>query len=121
MREKPWRQHLDQHESRQSGGIGAERRRGGRSFDRPKGAALEQYRHDRLRQYDQRRRRRQGQQQRQLDAAVLRRDRAGGVAGAHLARQGRQDRRGNGDADDPERQLVQPVSVVEIGNRAAGQ
>ena len=42
-------------------------------------------------------------QMRQLDAAVLRRRRAGNIAGAHLARQRRQDRGANGDADNPER------------------
>ena len=63
----------------------------------------------------------QGQQQRQLDPAVLGCHRAGFVAGAHLPRQGRQDRGGDGDADHPERQLVQPVGVIEIRHGAARQ
>ncbi len=114
-------QHLDQHESRQPNRIGGQRRGGRRRLDRPERTTLEQHRQDRLRQYDECRRRGQRQQQGQLDAAVLRRHRAGLVAGAHLARQRWQDSRRNGDADDPERQLVQPVCVVQIGHRAARQ
>ena len=66
-------------------------------------------------------RRRQGQQQRQLDAAVLRRRPRRRRRRPHLARQRRQDRGADRDADDAERQLVQPVGVIEIRDRAARQ
>ena len=74
VREEPGRQHLDEHEGRQPGGIGGQCRRGRRRLGRAERAALRTA-PSRIgcRQHDQRHRRRQGQQQRQFDPAVLRR------------------------------------------------
>ena len=121
VREKARRQHFAQHKGRQPDCVSGERRRGRLGVGGPKGAALEQDRHDRMRQHDKGCCSRQGQQQRQFDAAVLRRGRAGQIAGAHLARQRRQDRRRDGDPDNPQRQLVEPVGVIEVRHRPARQ
>ena len=72
-------------------------------------------------EHDQRRRRRQGQQQAHLDRPVLRVARRLVLAGAELPAQHRQQRRADGDADDPERQLVQPVGVEQVGDGAHRQ
>ncbi len=118
VREKPGRQHLDEYESRQPGGIGRQCRRGRLRLGRAERAARKQHQQYRCCQHDQCRRRGQRKQERQFDAAILRLDRARHVAEAHLARQRRQDRGADRDADDAKRQLVQPVGIVKIGDRA---
>ena len=61
------------------------------------------------------------QQQRQLDRAVLRMARAGLVAGRDPARHLRQQHGADRDADHADRQLVEPVGVVERRQRAGGE
>ena len=59
-----------------------------------------------------------GGQQGKLQPAVL--GVAGGVlrASADFTREPRQDDGGDGDGDDAERKLVQPVGIGEVGHRA---
>ena len=122
VREKPGRQHLDEYEGRQPGGIGGECRRGRRRLGRAERAAL------------------RTAPAVSAVASTISAAAAGSVSSsasstprfcvstapaespsAHLARQRRQDRGADRDADNAERQLVQPVGIVEIGDRAARQ
>ena len=60
-------------------------------------------------------------QQREFDRAVLRRAGAGFVAGRDPVRHLRQQHRADGNADDADRQLVDPVGVIERRDRAGRQ
>ena len=79
---------------------------------------LEQAADDRLGGEDEGDRRRQRQEQRQFDSAVLRLHRLGIALLAELAGYGRQQDRAEADTDQPERQLVQPVGIINVGDRA---
>ena len=57
-------------------------------------------------------------EQRELDAAVLRVHRLGVALLAQLPRDGRQQDGAETDADQPERKLVQPIGIVNVGDRA---
>src|SRR6185437_1701606 len=81
-------------------------------------ATLEQHGHDRPSRHSESNSRRQSEKQRQLEAAILRLLCPRIVAEPYLARQRGQDRRADRDANYRERQLVEPVGVIEIGNRA---
>jgi len=65
----------------------------------------------------ERHRRRQGQQQRQLEPAILRLDRAPPRRRAHAAATAAAGSRCDGEADDAQRQLFQPVGVIKVRDR----
>ena len=72
-------------------------------------------------QIDQRHGGRQGEEQRQLQTAVLRAHRLRVLAAAELVRNGRKRTRAEADADQPQRQLVQPVGKIDVRNRTVRQ
>src|SRR3546814_5226039 len=62
-----------------------------------------------------------GEQHRQLDRIGLNSIRALAVLAPDIAGQHWQDRRAEGDADDAERKLVQPVGEIKVAQRSVGQ
>ncbi len=120
-RRKARDQHLDQHEGRQADGEGGQRIGRGDGGRGVEGAALEQHADDRLVQRHQPGRGGQGQQQGELDGAILVGQCRVVAAGPDLARQQRQQGGADGDADHAQRQLVDAVGVVEIGDCAGRQ
>jgi len=120
-REVAGRQHLDQHEGRQPGGIGDERARRGAALVHAERAALEQHRDHGARDDDEGHRRRHRQQQCHLDRPVEASCRLLGLACPQLPAQQRQQRGPHRHADDSEGKLVHAVGVVEKGNRSGRQ
>ena len=84
-REVAGRQHLDQHEGREPGGIGDEGAGRGAALVDPEGAALEQDRDHGARDDDERDCRRHRQQERHLDCPVQAPDRLLDLARPQLA------------------------------------
>src|SRR3546814_10867488 len=90
-------------------------RGGGRRIVGAEAAVLKQARDDRTGNDDERDRRRQGQQERELEAAIEAVHRLVLGAAAQLAGQVRQQDDADGDADEAERELVDPVGEIEEG------
>ena len=120
-REEAGGQHLDQHERRQPHAIGRQGlRRQPRAF-RIESAPSEQRPHNRESRNNQRQGGRQSQHQRILDRPVQGGGGGLGFAAAHLTRQQRQQGGADGRADDPQRQLLDAVGIIQQRHRAGGQ
>ena len=117
-REVGRREHLDEDEGGKAEGEDGERIGGGRGVGGRERAALEQRLHDGDGRHRQRNGRRHRQQHGELQRPVLAVHHGGMVAGAQLARHVREQHDADGDADDGERQLVDPVRVVEVRDGA---
>ena len=120
-REKSRGQHLDGDKRRQPQRIGGQRL--GRQDCRlgVERATFKQNRNDRVGRNRQRQSRRKGQEKGVFQRPVERRDRRLALSGADLARQQRQQRRADGRADHAQRQLLDPVGVIEQRHRARRQ
>ena len=119
--EEAWSENLDQHIRGQADGEG--RKRPGRAH-RILGselAMLEEAAYDRLGRDDEGDGRGEREEQRQLDAAILRFHRFRLAPGAEQARDGGEQDRAEPDADHPERQLVQPIGIIDVRDRALGE
>ena len=110
-----------QHERKQADGIGGKRLPGGSGVGRREGAAHEQRPHDEVGNEKKGDDARDREQQRELDGAVLGVPRARLVADRDAARHFRQHHGAGRDADDPDRQLVEPVRIVERRQGAGGK
>ena len=115
------RQHLDGHEGQQAGREGPQRLTGHVHRVRVEGAVTEQRAQQRTGQHEQRRRRRRADQQHPAQAPVERAREGLAVAAGVLARQARQDHGGEGDRQHAERELHQPVRVIQPGHAAGDQ
>ena len=84
-----------------------------------KGAVLEQDPDDRRGKGDQRRRRRAATSSMEISSDwSMRRLRLGVAAALQVPAEFGQQHHADGDADDAERQLIEPVGVIEIGDGA---
>ena len=109
-----------QHKGRQPRAIDRQRQRGVGGVHRAKGPALIKHRGQRHGDGDQCCGGRQGQRQREFCAAVKAFAAAGLVACAQTARQIGQQNRANGDAHNPQRQLIKPIGIDQPRHRAFG-
>ena len=114
--EKSGGQGLDQHIGRQAHGVNGQRLGGGDGLRGAEGATFKQHDNDGMGDDHQGHRRRQGEQKDQFQGPVLAVGGGLGLAGAKLAGKQGQQRRADGDADDPQGQLVHPVGKEQVGN-----
>ena len=96
---------------------GQHRRRHGQRVRSAEGPVLKHRMQDGNRNRHQRNGRRDGEKQRKFKRPVLAVQGGLVVTGTKLARQVGQQHNANGNTDDPKRQLIKPVRVIEIGHR----
>ena len=111
----------DQHERNEPDRIGRERRAGGGGIGLGERAAREHRAHDDVGHGQERGHERHRKQQREIEGAALRRHRAGVIARGQPPRHFRQQHRADRDADHADRQLIEPVGIIQRRQRAGGQ
>ena len=117
-REEGRRVNLRQHERRHAPAIVEQRLAHICGILRRERAAREQAVDEKRRDRQQRRRRRQRERHRKRHRFIERAARAGAIALLHQPRKTRQHRHADRDADQPERQLIEAIGDIEIGDRA---
>ena len=101
--------------------IGGKRVSGGKRIGIGECAARKQRPHQQIGNDDEGGKARHRQQQREFDRAVLRMRGARFIAGGNASRHFRQDHGAGGNANDADRQLVEPVGIIERRQRAGGE
>ncbi len=114
-REEARNKGLDEHESRQAQTVDAKNLRNGEGGRGREIAALVQETNDGFGHDEKSGRGGQGQEQHELDRAVLQASGLHHMAAAQRPRQFRQEHRGNSNADDAERQLIDSVRIGKRG------
>jgi hypothetical protein len=81
----------------------------------------EQRQHDEIWHQQERNEARQRQEQRELDRAILGSACTGLIAARQASRHFRQQHRADRDTNHTDRQLVEPIGIIERGERASGK